>query len=400
MHKDLERLYYKMKVCIRQHNKTTAAAFLKIRRVRIYRQVRLTHYLLGELSKNYLFMKQLSYKGKPVTIHTLSNCNGISVEISNFGARILRLCVPSADGSVCDVVQGFDRIEDYFPENHLSDFGAVIGRYANRLAGGRITLDGCVYQLPQNNGPNCLHGGPNGWQYAVYDVVAHSERQLKLKLVSPDGDNGFPGEVTAVVTYTLGDDNALRIDYAATSDRPTVINLTNHSYWNLNGDLGSLITNHLLQIDADLYTPIDKVSIPLGHHDTVDGTPMDFRTAKPVGRDIEADFEQLRMGSGYDHNWVLNAPRSLGRPAATLCSPLTGIELDVFTDAPGVQVYTGNFLDGVVGKGGVSYPRRSAICLETQQYPDSPNHQWPESTGRLSPERPFRSTTIFKFKKV
>ncbi len=341
-------------------------------------------------------MKDLKYNEKPVSLFTLCNNSGLEVRITNFGARIVSIRLPDSKGDICDIVQGFDNIEDYFPENHSSDFGALIGRYANRLAGGRIEVDGVEYQLPQNNGPNCLHGGPKGWQYAVFDVVEASPRRLELSLLSPDGDNGFPGNVEVSVVYSLDDDNALRIDYRAATDRSTVINLTNHSYWNLNGDLGSSMLNHTLCIDADRFTPIDDVSIPLGEHLPVAGTPMDFRTPKTIGRDIDADFEQLGKGSGYDHNWVLNTPRTLDRTAAVLQSPITGITLEVFTDAPGVQVYTGNFLDGVKGKGGVTYPYRSAVCLETQQYPDSPNHNWPESTGRLTPDKPFESTTIFK----
>ena len=326
---------------------------------------------------------------KEIIVHRLANSTGLQVEITNFGARIMRLLV----GGV-DVVQGFDTVEEYLPENHLSDFGAVIGRYANRLAGGRITVDGQVYQLPQNNGPNCLHGGPNGWQYAVYDVVEATPSRLEMALVSPDGDNGFPGTVQVRVTYTLDENNALRIDYHASTDRPTVVNMTNHSYFNLNGDLGTDIHNHLLQIDADRFTPIDEVSIPLGEHLPVEGSPFDFRTAKPIGQAIGADDPQL--GRGYDHNFVLNHP-GLESPSAKLHSPRTGITMEVYTTAPGVQLYTGNFLDGVTGKGGVRYPVRSAVCLETQQYPDSPNHHWPESTGYLYPDSPFASTTIFKF---
>ncbi len=341
-------------------------------------------------------MKEYKYNNKPVGLYELHGSGGLEARITNFGARIVSLSLPDKEGKRRDVVQGFDNIEDYYPENHSSDFGAVIGRYANRLAGGRITVDGIEYRLPQNNGPNCLHGGPMGWQYAVYDVVEASECRLKLALLSPDGDNGFPGNVRVEVTYTLGSDNSLRIDYRAETDRATVINMTNHTYWNLNGDQCSSILNHTLQIDADRYTPVDETLIPFGHSDDVSGTPMDFRTAKAIGRDIEADFGQLHTGSGYDHNWLLRQPRTLERPAATLQSPLTGIALEVYTDAPGVQVYTGNFLDGIVGKGGIGYPRRSAVCLETQQYPDSPNHRWPESTGRLTPDKPFLSTTIFK----
>ena len=341
-------------------------------------------------------MDDLKYKGKAVGLFTLCNDAGIEVKITNFGARIISFVVPDRDGNRCDVVQGFYDVADYFPENHLSDFGAVIGRYANRLAGGRITVDGVEYRLPQNNGPNCLHGGPDGWQYAVYDVVDASRCRLELSLLSPDGDNGFPGNVSVTVVYTLDNENRLRIDYRATTDRATVINMTNHTYWNLNGDQGSSALNHLLRLDADRYLPVDETLIPTGSYEPVANTPMDFREMKPIGRDIEADYEQLRIGSGYDHCWVLSVPRDLLRPAACLSSPASGIVLEVFTDAPGVQLYTGNFLDGVVGKGGVAYPRRSAVCLETQQYPDSPNHSWPESTGRLEPGKPFHSTTIFK----
>ena len=323
----------------------------------------------------------------------LRNNRGILVTITNYGARIMRLIVNGID-----VVQGFDTIEDYLPENHPSDFGAVIGRYANRLAGGRITIDGNTIQLPVNNGPNCLHGGPTGWQYATYDVIESINSRLVLTMTSPDGDNGFPGTVRVQVTYTLGDDNALRIDYHAETDRTTVINMTNHSYFNLSGNLSSSIHNHLLCIDADRYTPIDEVSIPLGDHLPVDGTPFDFRTAKAVGRDIDCGDPQLLIGRGYDHNFVFNHP-DLEHPSATLACPASGITMEVYTTAPGVQVYTGNFLDGVRGKGGLPYPRRSAICLETQQYPDSPNHRWLESTGYLLPGQPFESTTIFKFDK-
>lgn len=325
-------------------------------------------------------------------IFSLANGSGMQVDITPLGCRIMRLIVHGID-----VVQGFDTVEDYLPERHASDFGAVIGRYANRIAGGRFTLDGQTFQLPVNNGPNCLHGGPMGWQYAIFDVEEASAQRLVLTHVSPDGDNGFPGTVHVRVGYTLGGDNSLRIDYHAETDRPTVINMTNHSYFNLNGDPGSSIHNHLLQIDADRYTPIDEVSIPLGEHAHVSGTPFDFRTAKPIGQDIAADDPQLLIGRGYDHNYVLNTQGSAERPCARLESPLTGIAMEVRTTAPGMQLYTGNFLDGVVGKGGIPYPRRSAVCLETQQYPDSPNHHWPESTGLLHPGKPFDSTTIFTF---
>jgi len=325
-----------------------------------------------------------------ITVYTLQAGN-VRADITNLGARIMRLFV---DG--IDVVQGFDHPEDYLPENHLSDFGAVVGRYANRLAKGRIALDWDIIQLPRNDGPNCLHGGPRGWQYKVYDLVDASDTRLELAMVSPDGDQGFPGNVQVRVVYTLGSDGALRIDYHAETDQLTVINMTNHSYFNLNGDLSSSIHNHLLTIDADRYTPVDDKMIPFGDLRPVDRSPFDFREGKPIGRDIDGQHPQLLIGHGYDHNYVINHP-SLDRPSARLESPVTGIRMEVFTDAPGLQLYTGNFLDGVQGKGGTNYPRRSAVCLETQQYPDSPNHRWPESTGYLIPGHPFDSTTVFKF---
>ena len=327
-----------------------------------------------------------------INVYSLTNGKGLTVDVTPLGCRIMRLIFNGTD-----VVQGFDKAEDYLPERHASDFGAVIGRYANRLAGGRIALDWDIIQLPQNSGSNCLHGGPRGWQYAIFDVEEASERKLVLTHVSPDGDNSFPGTVKVRVTYTLGDDDSLRIDYHAETDQLTVINMTNHSYFNLNGDLSSSIENHLLWIDADCYTPVNDDMIPLGDRRPVDRSPLDFRQAKPIGQDIESHHPQMLIGHGYDHNFVLNTRGSLESPCARLESPVTGIGLEVRTTAPGMQVYTGNFLDGVVGKGGVAYPMRSAVCLETQQYPDSPNHRWPESTGYLYPDKPFDSTTVYSF---
>ena len=327
---------------------------------------------------------------KDLKVYTLHS-GSVHVDITTVGARIMRLLVGGTD-----VVQGFDRPEDYLPENHLGDFGAVVGRYANRIANGRTAIGCDIVQLPQNNGPNCLHGGPRGWQYSIYDVVSASDDRLELTMTSPDGDQGFPGTVQVRVVYTLSPDGALRIDYHAETDRPTVINMTNHSYFNLSGDLSSCIHDHRLTIAADRYTPVNATMIPLRHHQAVEGTPFDFRRAKPIGQDIGAIHEQLCIGRGYDHNFVLKHP-SLDTVSAVLESPVSGVRMEVSTDAPGMQLYTGNFLDGVKGKGGVCYPVRSAVCLETQQYPDSPNRRWPESTGRLNPGQPFHSTTIFKF---
>ena len=333
-----------------------------------------------------------------IRIFVLRNSRGMKAEITNLGGRVISLFVPDKNGILRDVVLGFDKPEDYLPENHRSDFGAVIGRYANRLCNGQITIDGTTYQLPQNDGSHCLHGGPKGWQYRMFNVESLSDNRLVQSLVSEDGDSGFPGKMCVRVTYTLTDDNALEIEYEAVTDAPTVINMTNHSYFNLNGDASTDILNHLLTIDADRYTPVDDTLIPTGELASVEGTPMDFRQAKPIGRDIAADFGQLHIGRGYDHNWVLNTAGNDSRPCARLESPVTGITMEVFTTEPGMQVYTGNFLDGtVVGKVGVVYSQRSAVCLETQKFPDSPNQHWPESNAFLRPGETYKSHTAFKF---
>ena len=331
-------------------------------------------------------------------LFTLKNRHGMTARITNYGGRIVSLLVPDREGRMQDVVLGFDNTEDYLRENHLSDFGAAIGRYANRLGDGRITVAGKTIQLPQNNGRHTLHGGPTGWQYQLFTVESVTANSLTLTLVSPDGDNNFPGEVHVRMVYTLTDDNTLDVNYSATTDAPTVINMTNHSYFNLNGDGRTTILNHLLTIDADQYTPIDDSYLPLGVKEPVEGTPFDFRRAKAVGKEMDADNVQLRNGNGYDHNWVLNTRGNVEKPCARLESPTTGIVLEVFTTEPGMQVYTGNFLDGTVkGKGGVAYPQRSAICLETQKYPDSPNRQWAESNAYLNPGETYQSRTRYRF---
>lgn len=341
----------------------------------------------------------MDFNSKNVDLYRLTNASGMKVDITNFGARIVSLWVPDRSGMLRDVVLGFADVQDYFPENHLSDFGAVVGRYANRIAGGRLEIDGVEYQLPQNNGPNCLHGGPMGWQYAVYDVVSRSENRLELAMVSEDGDNGFPGRIDVRVVYTLSDDNALRVDYSAESDRPTVINMTNHSYFNLNGAecADEVVLNHRLFIDADGYLPVDDTMIPLGGIEPVEGTPMDLRTPLQIGEGLAVPFAQTRQAHGYDHCWALNHPGVLERCAARVDSSLTGIVMEIYTTEPGVQIYTGNFLDGVEGKYGARYFDKAAVCLETQHFPDSPNHNWKQSTGRLDPDKPYRSTTIFSF---
>lgn len=332
------------------------------------------------------------------TFHILKNDAGMQVTVTNFGGRISSVTVPDRDGVKRDVVLGFDKVEDYYPENHLTDFGATIGRYANRIAGAKFTLDGTEYSLSANDNGNCLHGGATGWQYQRYDVVEADDSHIKLRIVSPDGDNGFPGEVTAYVTYTLTEDNRIDIAYSATTTAPTVINMTNHSYFNLSGDPSRSIVDDRLYINASAFTPIDTLSIPLEEGIPVEGTPMDFRTMRRIGDRIgETGYEQIRNGSGYDHNWVLDTGGDISVVAATVYCEQTGIAMDVYTDEPGVQVYTGNFLNGsIVGKGGVSYGRRAGICLETQHYPDSPNRPgWPSVV--LRPGETYTGRCVYAF---
>ena len=329
-------------------------------------------------------------------LYTLKNKSGMEVCITNFGGRIVSIMVPDKDGKMQDVVLGFDNIDDYI--RIPSDFGASIGRYANRIAQGRFVLDNDTIQLPQNNFGHCLHGGPQGWQYQVYDANLIDNTTLELTRLSPDGDENFPGNVTAKVTFKLSDDNALDIKYSATTDKKTIINMTNHSYFNLSGDPSQPATDHILYVNADNYTPVDSTFMTTGEIIPVKDTPMDFITPKAIGQDItKYDFVQLKNGNGYDHNWVLNTNGDITKPAARLTSPQSGITLEVYTNEPGIQGYTGNFLDGSIqGKKGITYNQRASVCLETQHYPDSPNKpQWPSVI--LEPGQTYNSECIFKF---
>lgn len=329
-------------------------------------------------------------------LYTLKNKSGMEVCITNFGGRIVSIMVPDKNGNMQDVVLGFDSIADYV--NIPSDFGASIGRYANRINQGRIVLDGETIQLPQNNFGHCLHGGPKGWQYQVYEANPIDETTLELTRISPDGDSNFPGNVTAKVLFKLTDDNAIDIKYSATTDKKTVINMTNHSYFNLSGNPSKAATDHILYVNADNYTPVDSTFMTTGEIVTVKDTPMDFTTPKTIGQDItNFDFVQLKNGNGYDHNWVLNTNGDIAQLAAKLTSPESGITLEVYTNEPGIQFYAGNFPDGTVkGKHGIYYPLRSALCLETQHYPDSPNKaDWPSVVVR--PGEKYHSTCIYKF---
>ncbi|WP_077155549.1 aldose epimerase family protein [Bacteroides bouchesdurhonensis] len=345
----------------------------------------------GLLQSNF----QTEVDGKKTDLYVLRNKNNMEVCITNFGGRIVSVMVPDKDGKMQDVVLGFDSIQDYISKP--SDFGATIGRYANRIGQGKFTLDSVEYQLPKNNYGHCLHGGPKGFQYKIFDANLLTPQKLELTCKADDGEEGFPGNLTCKVVMELTDDNAIDIKYEAETDKPTVINLTNHSYFNLDGDAGSN-SDHILTVDADYYTPVDSTFMTTGEIVTVEGTPMDFRVATPVGLRIDDyDFEQLKNGHGYDHNWVLNAKGDVTRKAATLQSPKTGIVMDLYTSEPGVQVYAGNFLDGsVTGKKGITYNKRASVCLETQKYPDTPNKpEWPSAV--LRPGEKYTSECIYKF---
>ena len=345
------------------------------------------------------FKKEVN--GKQTDLYVLKNASGMEVCVTNFGGRIVSIMVPDKNGEMKDVVLGLDSVGAYLPENNQTDFGASIGRYANRINQGKIVIDGTEIQLPQNNFGHCLHGGPDGWQYQVYEGSQPNDSTVVLVMNSPDGDANFPGNVTATVTYTLTSDNAIDIDYKATTDKKTVINMTNHSYFNLSGDPNLKITDHILYVNADNYTPVDTTYMTTGEIAPVAGTPMDFTTAKVVGKDIDAfDFEQVKNGNGFDHNWCLNTKGDLNQLAAKAVSPITGITLEVYTNEPGIQVYSGNFLDGTVtGKKGIVYNKRTGLCLETQKYPDTPNKSnlegWPSAT--LEPGQTYNSRCIFKF---
>ena len=346
---------------------------------------------------------EANIKGKRTHLYTLSNSKGMEVCLTNFGARIVSIMVPDRRGTLRDVVLGYDNIAQYADYQHFgSDFGAAIGRYANRINQGRIVVDGKTVQLPRNNYGHCLHGGFTGWQYQVYDGQQLNDSTVEMSLVSPDGDNGFPGTVRATVRYTLTADNAIDIRYEATTDKKTVINMTNHSYFNLNGTPSQHCENQQLYINADRYTPADTTYMPTGQMLKVAGTPMDFRKPTPLSKNINNQrFAMTRNAHGFDHNWCLNTWHN-GQPdestvAASLYSPKTGIMLQVFTNEPGIQVYTGNFLDAsFAGKHGYRYPKHSAVCMETQHYPDSPNHpEWPSTW--LETGKKYSSHCIYKF---
>ncbi len=332
--------------------------------------------------------------GEEVPIYTLRNANGVEARITSYGATLVSLRVPDRDGNLADVIFGFDSLEGYLGDPPY--FGAIVGRYGNRIALGKFTLDGQEYTLATNNGANSLHGGNRGFDKVLWNGEMEGDR-LILTYTSPDGEEGYPGTLTATVTYSLTEDNALQIDYEATTDKPTVVNLTNHAYFNLRDAGASPILDHQMMINADAFTPVDEGLIPTGEIRPVDGTPFDFREPTAIGARIDADNEQIRFGGGYDHNFVLNRTSEGLALAARVYNSTTGREMEVLTTEPGVQFYTGNFLDGTItGKGGVTYQRRSGFCLETQHFPDSPNK--PEfPTTVLRPGETYRTTTLYRF---
>jgi aldose 1-epimerase len=336
--------------------------------------------------------------GRPVDIITLRNGKGAEMTVLTYGGIIQTLKMPDRDGNYGDIVMGFDTLAEY--EQSSPYFGSLIGRVGNRIANGRFTLDGTTYTLAQNNGPNHLHGGVKGWDKLIWDADPFQDETgagVILTLNSPDGDEGYPGAVTAHVKYTLTPNNELIVDYHATSDAPTVINLTQHSYFNLGGAQTQDILGHELMLNADRFTPVDATLIPTGELAPVDGTPFDFRTPTAIGARIDADHPQIAHGPGYDHNWVLNRTGDGLQVAATVYEPTTGRTMEIRTTEPGIQFYAGNFLDGsFTGKGGRAYPRRSGFCLETQHFPDSPNQpSFPSIT--LRPGEDYATQTVFAF---
>lgn len=340
-------------------------------------------------------------EGINVDIYTLTNANGVELRVTNYGGIIVSLRVPDARGNVDDIVLGYDSLQGYIEENPY--FGAIIGRYGNRIAGGQFELEGESYQLATNNGPNHLHGGVKGFDKVVWNAEpfeAPVSRGIIFSYTSPAGEEGYPGTLDVRVTYTLNDDDDLIFDYVATTDAPTHVNLTQHSYFNLAGDGSGDILDHELMINADEFTPVDATLIPTGELRSVDGTPFDFRQPNRIGERIGDDTEQIRFGLGYDHNFVLSQGSESDSLtlAARVTEPTSGRIVEVYTTEPGIQFYSGNFLDGTIhGKGGIVYAHRTGFCLETQHFPDSPNKPHFPSTV-LRPGDTYQTRTIYRFR--
>lgn len=335
--------------------------------------------------------------GKSVKLYTLKNSSGATAYFTNFGARIVGLQVPDKNGTLTDVVLGFNKAADY---NNPKEpfFGPIVGPFGNRIAKGKFSIDGEEFTTPTNNGPNTLHGGVKGLHFQNWEVKTVNDKVITFALTLPDKAEGFPGPIHIEVTYSLSDNNELTIAYKATSDKKTVINLTNHAYFNLNGEGSGTILGHTLKLNADKYTPVDSTLIPTGELAGVKDTPFDFTTSKTIGQDIEQDNEQLKFGKGYDHNWVLNGTKVDGlNHAGTLTGDKSGIVMDIYTEEPGIQFYSGNFMaDNVTLKNGAKDSFRTGLCLETQHFPDSPNQPNFPSTS-LNPGETYTSKSVYKF---
>lgn len=341
---------------------------------------------------------QTTIDGKNTNLYILKNNVGNEVAITNYGGAIVAIMIPDKDGKLANVIQGHDNIQDviHSPEPYLS---TLVGRYGNRIAKGKFHLHGKEYNLPINNGPNCLHGGVKGFNAKVWDALQMNNQTLVLKYVSPYGEEGFTGELRTTVVYSFNDDNELSIEYMSTTNKKTVINLTSHGFFSLQGIANPtpIIEDQICEINADYYIPIDDTSIPTGEIRFVEGTPFDFRQPKPIGQDIEADDTQIKNGVGYDHCFVLNKKEEGELSfAARLTDPKSGRTMEVYTTEPGVQLYTDNWADGYKGQHGATFPRRSAVCFEAQHFPDSPNHPYFPSVV-LNPNQEYKQKTIYKF---
>lgn len=346
--------------------------------------------------------------GKDTKLIVLKNEKGMEVCLTNYGGRVVSLCVPDKNGKPTDVVLGYDNIRQYADTiNSPSDYGSTVGRYANRIKDAKLSLAGSLYSLKANDNGNCLHGGGNtGWLNQVYDVTEQNDSSVTFVMNAPDDENGFPGNVTATATYTVTSNNTLDIVFKATTDKETVINMTNHSYFNLNGDPSKEGFNQVMYINADKFTPSDSLYIPTGEIKNVEGTPMDFRIPTEIGKKADYTYDQIKNATGYDHNWCLNTYNN-GKGndktvAASLYSPKTGILLEVYTNEPGIQVYTGNFQGtGIACKHGIKYPKHVSVCFESQKYPDSPTKisehvaGWTDAT--LKPGEEYYSHLAYKF---
>ncbi len=344
-------------------------------------------------------VKEDSFKsvlnGKPTGLYTLRNKNGLVAQVTNYGAIIVSIFAPDRNGNFADVVQGYDNISDYI-EMNSPYMGAVCGRCANRIEKGRFSINGKQYTLAVNNGPNHLHGGIKGFNRAVWHVIDASGTGVKMEYFSADGEEGYPGNLKTSVTYTLTDTNELLMEFFATTDKPTLVNLAGHSYFNMAGEGSGSIYDHELIINGKFFTPTDETNIPTGEIISVRGTPFDFTSPKKIGRDIDMDNEQLRFGAGYDHNWVLDHPAGVPGLAATVSDPLSGRTLEVYTTQPGLQLYTANWIDNEKGKFGKKYGRRWAYALETQHFPDAVNKpHFPSAI--LNPGEEYKQTCIYKF---